>query len=198
MFVLSSALIYSVVLIVRFFFSYLFRGLPAAFVSSFISSFKRSREHTATRRCSSSSSLKQRQKLFEHQSVVLRLFLMTMMRVVVVVSRYKTLFFLALVSFLLCFPIGFVQSLSSDAEASGDHYRFGLGKRRDPFVFAPTRGQGRGIQMYYGSFGGASNCETCLVKARWLAEVLEVETLRKGVPDDEPAGILRTRELAIV
>ena len=160
-------------------------------MSSFISSFKRSREHTATRRCSSSSSLKQRQKLFEHQSVVLRLFLMTMMRVVVVVSRYKTLLFLALVSFLLCFPIGFVQSLSSDAEASGDHYRFGLGKRRDPFVFAPTRGQGRGIQMYYGSFGGASNCETCLVKARWLAEVLEVETLHvpacKRKPGDERA-----------
>ena len=44
----------------------------------------------------------------------------------------------------------------------------------EPF---PWRGQGRGIKMYYGSFGGASNCETCLVKARWLAEMLEVETL---------------------
>ena len=53
----------------------------------------------------------------------------------------------------------------------------------------------------------ASNCETCLVKARWLAEMLEVETLhvpackrkagRKGVPDDEPLNT-RTGELEIV
>ena len=43
--------------------------------------------------------------------------------------------------------------------------------------------------MYYGLFGGASNCENCLVKARWLAEKLRVDTLHvpacKRKPGDE-------------
>ena len=45
------------------------------------------------------------------------------------------------------------------------------------------------VHMYYGSFGGASNCENCLVKARWLAEKLKVDTLHvpacKRKPGDE-------------
>ena len=45
------------------------------------------------------------------------------------------------------------------------------------------------VHMYYGSFGGASNCENCLVKARWLAEKLRVDTLHvpacKRKPGDE-------------
>ena len=45
------------------------------------------------------------------------------------------------------------------------------------------------VHMYYGSFGGASNCENCLVKARWLAETLQVDTLHvpacKRKPGDE-------------
>ena len=99
---------------------------------------------------------------------------------------------------LLCcyFPIGFVQSLSLSGDDNFDAFqsRLGKGRRDNPqkFVgFVPSRGQGRGIKMYYGSFGGASNCETCLVKARWLAEMLEVETLHvpacKRKPGDERA-----------
>ena len=99
---------------------------------------------------------------------------------------------------LLCcyFPIQSL-SLSGDDDFDAFQTRLGKGPRRDnnppSFVggFEPLRGQGRGIKMYYGSFGGASNCETCLVKARWLAEMLEVETLHvpacKRKPGDERA-----------
>ena len=50
-------------------------------------------------------------------------------------------------------------------------------------------GAGHELEMYYGSYGGASNCENCLVKARWLAEELGVKTLHvpacKRKPGDE-------------
>ena len=58
--------------------------------------------------------------------------------------------------------------------------------------FNPSRNDARDnqeVHMYYGSFGGASNCENCLVKARWLAETLQVDTLHvpacKRKPGDE-------------
>ena len=58
--------------------------------------------------------------------------------------------------------------------------------------FNPSRNDARDnqeVHMYYGSFGGASNCENCLVKARWLAEKLKVDTLHvpacKRKPGDE-------------
>ena len=102
------------------------------------------------------------------------------------------------VSFLLLLCCSFpIQSLSvsgDDDDSDAFQTRLGKGPRRDnpPFVgFEHLRGRGRGIKMYYGSFGGASNCETCLVKARWLAEMLEVETLHvpacKRKPGDERA-----------
>ena len=100
---------------------------------------------------------------------------------------------------LLCcyFPIQSLSLSGDDDDFDAFQTRLGKGPRRDnnnpqKFVgFVPSRGQGRGIKMYYGSFGGASNCETCLVKARWLAEMLEVETLHvpacKRKPGDERA-----------
>ena len=100
---------------------------------------------------------------------------------------------------LLCcyFPIQSLSLSGDDDDFDAFQTRLGKGPRRDnnppSFVggFEPLRGQGRGIKMYYGSFGGASNCETCLVKARWLAEMLEVETLHvpacKRKPGDERA-----------
>ena len=115
------------------------------------------------------------------------------------VLLYLVVSFLLLLLLPCCyFPIGFVQSLSLSGDDDFDAFqsRLGKGPRRDnnpqKFVgFVPSRGQGRGIKMYYGSFGGASNCETCLVKARWLAEMLEVETLHvpacKRKPGDERA-----------
>ena len=58
--------------------------------------------------------------------------------------------------------------------------------------FNPSRNDARDnqeVHMYYGAFGGASNCENCLVKARWLAETLQVDTLHvpacKRKPGDE-------------
>ena len=65
-----------------------------------------------------------------------------------------------------------------------------LGKQQQK-QFVPADNSGTDVHMYYGSFGGASNCENCLVKARWLAEKLRVDTLHvpacKRKPGDENA-----------
>ena len=65
-----------------------------------------------------------------------------------------------------------------------------LGKQQQK-QFVPADNSGTDVHMYYGSFGGASNCENCLVKARWLAEKLRVDTLHvpacKRKPGDESA-----------
>ena len=100
----------------------------------------------------------------------------------------------ALVVFLFFVPAGVnceennAAPIPNENNNNNNNDDSALGKQHQK-QFVPADNSGTDVHMYYGSFGGASNCENCLVKARWLAEKLRVDTLHvpacKRKPGDE-------------
>ena len=57
------------------------------------------------------------------------------------------------------------------------HESLWFNKTTDTHTLPPKTNQTRPLRLYYSSFGGESNCEFCLQKARWIASFVGASAL---------------------